>query len=279
MAFIDDVVGATASAIFTSMVFSLPVASMALGDLYQRAPESTAVEIPVPQWVTLDLFTPAEEEGSDDEDIDGVAEVADAATEEVVSSPSTQEAPVESTPPDPVENHEADVLAVTEAPAPEPEPEVAVDAEPELVEEPPVEDADPAEVVAKTSSKKKRKRKSRDCGGAHDDIDKVSEDHWEIERSLVRYYTSTIPRFNSLGWSRAHNSDGERGWYISGFGCKSPLFKSGLRSRDVVKSVNGKPTNTMLQVFGAYTRMGTTNEFEVKVLRQGEVVTLHYTLT
>ena len=113
----------------------------------------------------------------------------------------------------------------------------------------------------------------------HPNIRKTGPSHWEIPRKLVRHYTSSVARFNSLGASRPYKEGDQRGWLVSAFGCKSPLYKGGLRSRDVVQSVNGRPTYTWLQVFGLYARMGTIREFEVKVLRKGRVVTLHYTLT
>lgn len=260
MARIDDIIGVVASAAFTGMTFGLPLGSMMIGALFQSEPAVQAIEIPVAQWVTMDLMmnVMTEDQGMADADLAEEAALSDV---------------IEVTGPEGEDLELAEGDAETTADEPPPEPLVAD------LETREVPKSREEVIAARASTSPKKAKKTRDCGGPHEDIAKVDDDKWTIERSLVRYYTSTIPRFNSLGWSRAHDEDGQKGWYISGFSCKSPLYKGGLRPRDVVQSVNGKPTNTMLQIFGAYTRMGTTKNFEVKVLRRGKVVTLNYTLT
>ncbi len=121
-----------------------------------------------------------------------------------------------------------------------------------------------------------RRGSKRDCGGAHDQVRKTGKASWHIDRSLVKYYTASVKRFNSLGYSRAYDEGGHKGWYITGFSCASPVYKGGLRPRDVILSVNGKPTSTALQMFGLWTRWARHSDFDVKVLRRGKVITLRY---
>lgn len=117
------------------------------------------------------------------------------------------------------------------------------------------------------------------CADPFPGVEPLGNDHWKVDRGIIDYYTSNMQRFNSLGSSRRYNEDGERGWYISSFGCMSPLWKAGLRPRDVVQSVNGRPTNNALQIFSIWTAQRKRAQFEVKVLRRGKSITLFYTVT
>ncbi len=120
-------------------------------------------------------------------------------------------------------------------------------------------------------------RKAR-CKKQHDDIDKLGNGRFKVERNLVEYYTSNLKRFNSLGWSGPYNQDDVRGWKISGFGCNSPLHFAGLRRGDIILTVNQKNMRTWIQVFGAYRKMKRQHEFDIVLLRRGERRVLHYTL-
>lgn len=131
-------------------------------------------------------------------------------------------------------------------------------------------------VKASTAASVKPKRDR--CGGPHKQIEKISKGHFRIDRDLVKYYLSSMERFNSLGYSRPNKEEGRRGWYISGFGCKSPVYKGGLRPRDVVQTVNGKKTNTVMQIFGLWASWKRHDKFKMTVLRGDKEVTLYYTL-
>ena len=66
------------------------------------------------------------------------------------------------------------------------------------------------------------------------------------DRELVEYYTSSIARFNSLGWSGPYNEDDLKGWKIGGFGCNSPLYHAGLQRGDIILTVNDRPASHRL---------------------------------
>lgn len=121
--------------------------------------------------------------------------------------------------------------------------------------------------------------KKKDCKVFYPEVNKVDDTHFVVNRSIVEYYTSSLERFNTLGWSRAwRGKDGQKGWEIRGFGCRSPLWKGGLRSGDAVQSINGKKTNNIVQLFFLYPKMKRFNDFEVKLVRKGKPLTLHYSM-
>ena len=116
----------------------------------------------------------------------------------------------------------------------------------------------------------KKGRKSQ-CAVPHPNIrEGETSGVMEIDRSLVDYYTSSLKRFMELGYSEPFNRDGVKGFYIGGFGCKSPVHKAGLRRGDVVLTVNGKKTRTWIGVYLMYKKLKKKENFEVVVLRRGE---------
>jgi hypothetical protein len=125
---------------------------------------------------------------------------------------------------------------------------------------------------------KKAGRIEQKCGEPHPEIEKVKDHHFVIQRSLIDFYTQSIERLNTLGWSKKYEGEDQKGWYISGFGCKSPLWKGGLRNRDVVQSLNGRKTNNVVQIIAIWATMKKKGAFEIKVWRKGKEVTLHYTV-
>lgn len=119
--------------------------------------------------------------------------------------------------------------------------------------------------------------RSGKCAEPNPAIHKVADTTWSVERSLIDYYTESMDRFNSLGYSHKWEDEtGEKGWQIGGFGCSSPLWKAGLRSQDVIQAVNGKKTYNVLQLIGIWISQRKKEDFEVHLLRRGEPVVLSY---
>jgi len=116
------------------------------------------------------------------------------------------------------------------------------------------------------------------CKVPHPNIRKGDDGIMEIDRSLVDYYTSSLKRFMELGYSEPFKRDGVKGFYIGGFGCRSPVHKAGLRRGDVVLTVNGRKTRTWIGVYLMYKKLKNKDHFEVVVLRKGEEAprTLHF---
>ena len=129
-----------------------------------------------------------------------------------------------------------------------------------------------------TEAKPARKPgRSGKCAEPNPAIRKVADATWSVQRDLIDYYTATMDRFNSLGYSHKWDGeDGSKGWQIGGFGCSSPLWKAGLRSQDVIQEVNGKKTYNVLQLIGIWISQRKKEDFVVHVLRKGEPVVLSY---
>lgn len=134
------------------------------------------------------------------------------------------------------------------------------------------------DATAATEAKPARKPgRSGKCAEPNPAIRKVADATWSVERTLIDYYTESMDRFNSLGYSHKWEDDaGEKGWQIGGFGCSSPLWKAGLRSQDVIQSVNGKKTYNVLQLIGIWISQRKKEDFEVRLLRKGEPIVLSY---
>lgn len=123
-----------------------------------------------------------------------------------------------------------------------------------------------------------RKGRKARCDVEWPQIEKVGERSWLVERDLVEYYGASIQRLDSLGWSGRHGEEGEEGWKIGGFGCNSPLHHAGLRRGDIIRSVNGKPTRNLVQIFLTWRKLRKHDDFEVVILRRGETLRLRYRL-
>ncbi len=120
------------------------------------------------------------------------------------------------------------------------------------------------------------KRRKVNCDKTSPDITPTGEFRWALERSAIEYHTASIERLNALGWSKAYDENGQKGIYVSGFGCLSDPYLSGFRRGDVVQSVNGKKTNNFLQVWFTWQKVKKQDHFEVVVLRQGKRLVLTY---
>ncbi|MEN0064149.1 MAG: hypothetical protein AAGA48_18510 [Myxococcota bacterium] len=130
--------------------------------------------------------------------------------------------------------------------------------------------------AAKPRPRARRRRRPAKCQLPHPHIRKGDDGIMEIDRSFVRAMTKNLKTFMSLGYSRPYREDGVKGWYISGFGCASPVFKAGFRRKDVLLTVNGKNTRTVTGVFLLYMKLKKQSDFEVRLLRRGKRRTLKF---
>ncbi len=121
---------------------------------------------------------------------------------------------------------------------------------------------------------RKKKRSRRRCPRSYDGVRRRADGVYEIRRSLVDYHTSSISRFNELGWSRANKAG--KGWVIAGFDCRGALWHGGFRRGDVILAVNGKKTNNMLQILRLYPKLKRQTKFEVELIRRGRHLRLHF---
>lgn len=284
MRIMRETLGAIASFAITSALYGAPL----FGFLLASAP---VIEPPAEEparVVTISLDTLA----MIDAEEEAVAEEVPSTDEEVGEATEEVAPPAEAVPVPRVEDvavgPRKDVVEATEvaANARKVAPPAAPEAKPEAV--PTVEHeaavaatrsvpaGAPAAAMRTADDLRRAATTVARCGEPHPDITELGDNHWIVRRDVIDFYTSSMDRFNSLGWSHVSKDDDAKGWYVGGFGCKSVLWKGGLRSRDIVQSVNGRRTNNVLQIFALWTTMKKKGDFEVVVLRKGTLVTLHY---
>lgn len=103
---------------------------------------------------------------------------------------------------------------------------------------------------------------------------------FEVDRVLVKKYAYNVNALMKLAWVTQHkdqhgNPDGYR---VGGIRPGSILAQGGLRSGDVVVSVNGRATRNMPQVLLAHSQLNFRNDFEVVILRRGKPMVFRYTI-
>jgi len=135
---------------------------------------------------------------------------------------------------------------------------------------------------AAAAAPKKAKRSKR-CDAAPDQpmIDEVGPQHYAVDRDLVKSYTRSLKRLNELGWSKPHEGpDGRKdGMFIGGVKCGSDLHIAGLRSGDVVHTVNGRKVKSFAQALLVYQAVRNDDRVVVEVTRRGKRRTLTYDLS
>ncbi|MEQ1568684.1 MAG: hypothetical protein ABMA64_23800, partial [Myxococcota bacterium] len=122
----------------------------------------------------------------------------------------------------------------------------------------------------------RKPRKNRACDAPHPQVRQRPDGVVEIDRALVDEYTANLEAFMKLGFSKPFEEDGVKGWYVSGFGCTSPVYKAGFRRADVLLSVNGKPTRSWVGVFMLYQKLKNRSEFEIALMRKGAPMTIRF---
>ena len=194
------------------------------------------------------------------------------------ADPTTPEPELpEETPPEATEPVEPKPKPKEDKPASD-KPKEEKPKEPTKAEEPEAPDAEADRPASGGSAQTRGPRPKHPgrCTPGHKDITRVSTSTYKVKRTLIEYYTKDMRRFNSLGYSKKYHEEGKKGWLIGGFGCISPLWKGGLRSQDVIQSVNGKKTYNIVHLFGIWTSQRKKSDFEIKLLRGGKPMTLRY---
>ena len=119
-----------------------------------------------------------------------------------------------------------------------------------------------------------------DCDLPEPDIRVDPEDphHWIVRKALIERYATSMKEFNSLGWSRPSPFEEAPGRQIGGFGCTSPLYKAGMRARDVIQTINDKRMYTVAQVIGFWLFGKKKGDFTFGLYRRGQTITHTYTV-
>jgi hypothetical protein len=124
------------------------------------------------------------------------------------------------------------------------------------------------------------KGRGRDCAETTDAIRDAGAGTWEIERSLIEWYADDHSRLDGIGWVQKHEDEQGKndGFQVRGIRCGTVLHQAGLKNRDVVHTVNGRPVNNLLQAVAAYRRLRRDEVVVVELTRGGERVTQTYRL-
>jgi hypothetical protein len=104
------------------------------------------------------------------------------------------------------------------------------------------------------------------------------ENKWIVHRDLVQIYTRSFAKLDSLGWSKRHiAADGKAdGMQIGGVRCNSDLHRAGIRSGDIVHSVNGRGVTSILDALFVYGKVKKDDIIRVELTRKGERKTFVY---
>lgn len=124
-----------------------------------------------------------------------------------------------------------------------------------------------------------KRRRGRRCEpDTIPEIVKLATDRWRIRRELVQSYTKNFSKLNSLGWSRTHKgADGKPdGMMLGGVRCNNDLHRAGIRSGDVVHTVNGHPIRNLVQALAVYAKVRKDRVLRVNITRRGKPRTLTY---
>ncbi len=136
-------------------------------------------------------------------------------------------------------------------------------------------DGAPPKSGAGTSGKTKGKRCEDDPVPG---IAANGENKWVVHWDLVRIYTRSFKKLDELGWSKRHlAADGTPdGMQIGGVKCNSDLHRAGIRSGDVVHSVNGRGVTSIPDALFVYAKVKNDKIIRVELTRKGERKTFVY---
>lgn len=125
---------------------------------------------------------------------------------------------------------------------------------------------------------KERSPRERDCEDPNPMVSKVNDDTYRIDRDLLEIYANDYELLGRLGWVRVHeNERGRRdGFTIRGIRCGTLLQQVGLKNRDTIHSVNGKPVRNLFGALAAYRRFKRADVVEMEITRRGETEFLTY---
>lgn len=101
---------------------------------------------------------------------------------------------------------------------------------------------------------------------------------WEVERAFVESYAHDWDALQKLAAVYRHDGpDGKPdGFRVRGVRCGTPLHAGGLRSGDVVHSVNDRQVTNVLEGLMAWRKLRKKDVIRVELTRAGERIALTY---
>ncbi|MBU1239148.1 hypothetical protein KJ865_05505 [Myxococcota bacterium] len=106
-------------------------------------------------------------------------------------------------------------------------------------------------------------------------IKKISENKYEIDRSVVQNLMTNIA---SAGQGARIMPDPKGVFRASFVRHYSLFYKLGIRSQDIIKSVNNIPLNSVQETLLLYTKLKNASHLTISVNRRGKTVNMDYTI-
>jgi hypothetical protein len=133
----------------------------------------------------------------------------------------------------------------------------------------------PGRALASTPRKTKRRRP---CVEPTQGITQTSAQGFDVERSLVDYYTTHPHQAERLAQTSWHRKNGKiDGFRVKKVRCDSPLHQLGFRNGDVVHSVDGQPITSLTQALRAFRKLRKNNSLRIRTTtRRGETKELRF---
>jgi type II secretory pathway component PulC len=111
-----------------------------------------------------------------------------------------------------------------------------------------------------------------------EEIAQLGSNKFAVSRSLFDQYLGSPELIASLGRARLHKGpDGQYdGYQLNRLADDSVVQQLGIQNKDVIRSVNGQPLNSLQSAMNAYTTMQADSNFCFEVDRNGSTMELCY---
>ncbi len=129
--------------------------------------------------------------------------------------------------------------------------------------------------VEKPKTKTKPERKKSALERIKDKIKKVGPNKYEIEKSVVQ---DLMKNMANAGRGARIMPDPKGGFRASFVRTYSLFYKLGVRSGDVIKSVNNIPLNSIQETLMLYTKLKNASHLTMSLNRRGKTVNMDYTI-
>lgn len=137
----------------------------------------------------------------------------------------------------------------------------------------------PARPSGTPMSATRRRTQGPPCDPAPEEIEKIDDVTWAVERSFIEYYATHLKELYAQGSVWTHKGpDGKPDGFRMGLSRCSVVKHAGFRNGDVVNRINGRKIATIPGAIAAYFDLRNEEELEVQVTRQGKPVTLYFQL-
>lgn len=127
---------------------------------------------------------------------------------------------------------------------------------------------------------KERPSGTRDCEDPSPAVSKLGDLEYNVDRGILAVYADDYEKLSKLGWVRVHeNERGKRdGFTIRGIRCGTLLAQVGLKNRDTIHAVNGKPVKNLFGALSAYRKFKRDDRVELEITRRDELVFITYNM-